>query len=77
MKLSKSIKVGTVVTIVSGNFKGKSGKISSVLSKNGKKTKVVVSGLNTRKDIVNKISGDGKEFVSKDCPISISNIKIK
>lgn len=69
-KLSKVIKKGSSVSVLSGSFKGKTGVVSKVM-----KSKVLIDSLFYKTSV--KTSEDGsKAYENKMCPIDISNVKI-
>ena len=73
MAIKFKIKKGDTVKIITGDDKGKEGKVLQVLPK---KSAVVVEGCNTVKKTV-KPTEENKEggFTSKEMPIHISNVK--
>jgi len=67
------IKKGDMVVAIAGDDKGKSGKVLQVLPKKGQ---VIVEGLRVVKKAVKPSEKDPKGgFVSKEMPMSISNVK--
>lgn len=66
--MSKIIK-GDIVKVISGNYKGKSGCVLSVLG-----DKISVEGINVRKKAVKKQSPDQEGFIQVFAPIHISNV---
>lgn len=67
------IKKGDMVVAIAGDDKGKSGKVLQVLPKKGQ---VIVEGLRVVKKAVKPSEEDPKGgFVSKEMPMSISNVK--
>jgi large subunit ribosomal protein L24 len=73
MAIKFKIKKGDKVKIITGDDKGKEGKVLQVLPK---KSAVVVEGCNIVKKAV-KPTEENKEggFTSKEMPIHISNVK--
>jgi large subunit ribosomal protein L24 len=70
--MSKWIKKGDTVAVVSGNYRGKTGE---VLSREG--DRVVVRGVCVRKKHVKKTSQSGRgEIVEREQSIHISNVSI-
>lgn len=67
-----AVKKDTVVTVISGVHKGKSGKVLEV---NKETQRVLVEGLNLRKR-AQRPTQDNPEggIVEKECPIHISNV---
>lgn len=67
-----AVKKDTVVTVISGAHKGKSGKVLGV---NKETQRVLVEGLNLRKRAT-RPTQDNPEggIVEKECPIHISNV---
>ena len=67
------IKKGDMVVAIAGDDKGKSGKVLQVLPKEGQ---VIVEGLRVAKKAIKPSEKDPKGgFVSKEMPMSISNVK--
>ena len=67
------IKKGDMVVAIAGDDKGKSGKVLQVLPKKGQ---VIVEGLRVAKKAIKPSEKDPKGgFVSKEMPMSISNVK--
>ncbi len=67
------IKKGDMVVAIAGDDKGKSGKVIQVLPKKGQ---VIVEGLRVAKKAIKPSDKDPKGgFVSKEMPMSISNVK--
>lgn len=67
------IKKGDMVVAIAGDDKGKSGKVIQVLPKKGQ---VIVEGLGVAKKAIKPSDKDPKGgFVSKEMPMSISNVK--
>jgi len=73
MKTNTHVKKGDEVTVISGNHKGKSGKVLSV---NAAKNQVTVEGVRKIKKAV-KPTQQGEEggIQELDGPIHISNVK--
>lgn len=68
-----SIKKNDIVKIITGDDKGKEGKVLQVLPKD---FKVIVEGCNVVKKAI-KPTDDNKKggFISKEKPIHVSNVK--
>ena len=72
-KTKTSLKVGSVVKVLTGKDKGKSGKILSLLPK---LNKVLVQGINVKFRHVKPTSKDKKgEIKQIELPINCSNVK--
>ncbi len=73
MKTNTHVKKGDEVTVISGNHKGKSGKVLSI---NTAKNQVIVEGVRKMKKAV-KPTQQGEEggIQELDGPIHISNVK--
>ena len=67
------VKAGDEVTVIAGNYKGKSGKVISV---DAKKEQVVVEGVRVMKKATRR-SEENPEggILDKDGPIHLSNVK--
>ncbi len=72
MPLKLKVKKDDLVTVITGDDKGKSGKIISVFKKSNS---VLVQGLNLVKKTVKNQEGKNFNFIEK--PINISNIKLQ
>jgi len=69
------IKKGDTVTILSGNDKGKSGKVTAVFPKIGK---VIVEGIGMRtKHQKPRRAGQAGQIVQKQSPIAASKVALK
>lgn len=67
-----AVKKGTVVTVISGEHQGKSGK---VLVADREKQRVLVEGINLRKRAQRRTQDNPEGgIVEKECPIHISNV---
>ncbi len=67
------VKAGDEVTVISGNHKGKSGKVISV---DAKKKQVVVEGVRVMKKATRRSEQDPEGgILDKDGPIHLSNVK--
>ncbi|MEO0293733.1 MAG: 50S ribosomal protein L24 [candidate division WOR-3 bacterium] len=67
------IKKGDTVLVISGNYKGKKGKVIEVIPK---ENRLIVEGINKKK--VHKKprrTGEPGGIIEKELPISISNVK--
>ncbi len=74
-KLTKKLKVGETVTILTGKDKGKSGKIVKILKE---KNKVLVEGVNMFKSHERaRKQGTKGQIVDKAMPLHISNVSMK
>lgn len=71
-KLSKKLKIGSEVSVLSGKFSGKKGKIISIDRKN---LKVKVDIIYTDFDILKNQNGAGN-FQKKNYFVDISNVSI-
>lgn len=68
-----SIKRDDMVTIITGDDKGKSGKVLKVIPKD---SKVIVEGCNIAKKAIKPTDDNPKGgFITKEMPIHISNVK--
>ena len=68
------IKKGDVVLVISGNYKGKKGKVREVITK---KDRLVVEGVNLRKVHTKpRRQGEPGGILEKELPISITNVKL-
>lgn len=69
------VKVGDTVTILSGNDKGKSGKVTAAFPKLGK---VIVEGVGMRvKHQKPRVAGQAGQIIEKQHPISASKVALK
>lgn len=67
------VKAGDEVTVIAGNHKGKSGKVSSV---NSAKQQVIIEGVRKIKKAVRRSEQDQEGGIQEvDGPIHISNVK--
>lgn len=67
------VKTGDTVTIISGDDKGKSGKVIKAMPREGK---IVVEGLNTVKRHERpKAQGQKGQIVERPMPMSVSKVK--
>ena len=73
MRIKTHVKAGDQVIVISGNHKGKSGKVISV---DAKKEQVVVEGVRVMKKTTRR-SEENPEggILDKDGPIHLSNVK--
>ena len=73
MRIKTHVKAGDQVIVISGNHKGKSGKVISV---DAKKEQVVVEGVRVMKKTTRR-SEESPEggILDKDGPIHLSNVK--
>lgn len=69
--MSKWIKTGDKVIVISGNDKGKTGE---VLARS--KDSVVVRGVNVRKRHMRKTSQGAGQIITREFPVNISNVNI-
>jgi large subunit ribosomal protein L24 len=68
------IKKGDVVLVISGNYKGKKGKVREVIAG---KEKLVIEGINLRKVHTKpRRQGEPGGILEKELPVSISNVKL-
>jgi len=68
------IRKGDLVLVISGNYRGKKGKVREVIT--GDK-RIVVEGINLRKvHAKQKKRGEPGGILEKELPISISNVKL-
>ena len=68
------IRKGDLVLVISGNYRGKKGKVREVIT--GDK-RIVVEGINLRKVHTKpKQRGEPGGILEKELPISISNVKL-
>jgi len=68
------IRKGDVVLVVSGNYKGKKGKVREVITKDNR---LVVEGINLRKFHKKpRKTGEPGGILEKELPISVSNVKL-
>ena len=68
------IKKGDTVLVISGNYKGKKGKVRKVITEDNR---IIVEGINMRK--VHKKprkSGEPGGILEKELPVSISKVKL-
>jgi large subunit ribosomal protein L24 len=73
-KLTKKLKVGETVKVITGKDKGKSGKVVRILSE---KNKVLVDGINMYKSHEKaRKQGAKGQVVEKSMPIHISNVSL-
>lgn len=70
--IKRKIIKSDVVCVISGKDKGKVGKVLKVLSIDGFRLKVVVSGVNLGRVLQKDASGS--RWVSKEFPVDISNV---
>ena len=70
-----NIRSGSMVTVVSGEHKGRSGRVLEV---NRDKQRLLVEGVNVRKSAVRR-SQDNPQggIVEKECPIHMSNVMLQ
>ena len=73
--MKSGIRTGSEVVVISGDDKGKSGKVLRVLRK---KSKVVVDGVAIRKCHIRKLQQypDGS-IIEKPMPVHVSNVMLK
>jgi len=70
---SLHVKKGDTVTVISGDDKGKSGKVVKAMPREGK---IVVEGLNTVKRHERpKAQGQKGQIVERPMPMSVSKVK--
>lgn len=70
---SLHVKKGDTVTVISGDDKGKSGKVVKAMPRQGK---IVVEGLNTVKRHERpKAQGQKGQIVERPMPMSVSKVK--
>lgn len=67
------IREGDIVTVTSGNYKGKSGKVIVVK----KDDRCIVEGINKRKKAVKKQKPEDSGFMEVFSPIHISNVRVQ
>lgn len=68
------IKKGDLVLVISGNYKGKKGKVREVITGDGR---IVVEGINLRKVHTKpKKRGEPGGILEKELPVFISNVKL-
>ncbi len=73
-KMQSPLKTGDEVIVISGKEKGKTGKISSVVTKTNR---VVVEGVNMVKRHMKASMVSEAGVVSKEAPIHASNVMLK
>lgn len=73
MVLSKKIKIGSKVKVITGKFKGKDFSITKVF-RSGKSVKVLLSGANYKFNLSMAEDGRTKVQSEKAVPIDISNV---
>jgi large subunit ribosomal protein L24 len=67
------IKKGDKVMIVTGNYKGKKGKVREVIAE---KNKLIVEGINLKKVHTKpRKQGDPGGILEKELPVALSNVK--
>jgi large subunit ribosomal protein L24 len=72
-RIRTHVKAGDEVTVISGNHRGKSGKVVSV---DAKKKQVTVEGVRVMKKAIRRSEQDPDGgIVDKDGPIHLSNVK--
>lgn len=69
--MSKWIKTGDKVIVISGNYKGTTGE---VLARS--KDSVMVRGVNVRKRHMKKTSQGAGQIITREFPINVSNVNI-
>jgi large subunit ribosomal protein L24 len=68
------IKKGDLVLVISGNYRGKKGKVREVITGD---RRIVVEGINLRKVHTKpKKRGEPGGILEKELPVSISNVKL-
>ena len=68
------IKTGDTVLVISGKYKGKTGKVLRALPK---EERVIVEGVNIVKKHLKPRTGQGKgQIIEKPAPIHVSNVKL-
>jgi len=67
------IKKGDIVLVISGNYKGKKGKVREVITKD---KRLVIEGINLRKVHTKPVkTGEPGGILEKELPVSFSNVK--
>ncbi len=73
-RVKHHVKKGDQVTVISGNFRGSSGKVLSVLSK---KNRVLIEGVRLIKKHLRKSQDNPSGSIAeREGPIHISNVKV-
>jgi large subunit ribosomal protein L24 len=68
------IKKGDTVLVISGNYKGKKGKVREVIT--GDK-KLIIEGINVKKVHTKPVkTGQPGGILEKELPVSVSNVKL-
>ncbi len=68
------IKKGDTVLVISGKYKGKTGKVLRALPR---ENRIIVEGVNiVKKHTKPKKSGEKGKIVEKEAPIHVSNVKL-
>jgi len=67
------IKKGDIVLVISGNYKGKKGKVREIITKD---KRLVIEGINLRKVHKKPVkTGEPGGILEKELPVSLSNVK--
>lgn len=68
------IKKGDTVLVISGNYKGKKGKVREVITKD---KKLIIEGINIKKVHTKpRKTGQPGGILEKELPVSVSNVKL-
>lgn len=71
--MSARIKKGSDVKVITGQYKGSTGKVKSV---DKSKNKAIVTGVNTAKKHQKPTATSASGIISKELPIHISNLAL-